>query len=395
MNQRERYLSIAVGGLVLAIVFQWGFGRYRSAIRMRNNRLASLQNETQVLEERRIQGAYADRQMGEYLSRSLPSDPEQARSSYQAWLLDTAAGEGLRDAIVDPISEVPVGDLYRRFGYRVAGQTSMEGLLDLLYRIHARDTLHRIRELNFGPDRNGDISVEMAIDSIALNAAAPDAQAPSDTPSYRIADDWEAMRLRILDRNFFQPPNQAPRYTGPSRLVATRGRPEQISLSFSDPERHAMRFAVDSELPDWVTFDPRGGRLRMSPPTDLQLDDPVQLTVRVSDQGYPNREMTQTLTLSVVDPKVEPPPVAPPRFDDASQTYLTGLLDGREPVAWMKVRTKGETLKLRIGDSFEIGTVKGKVVGINSRTAELEIEGQRYQFRQAEKLSDVLRAGND
>ena len=91
MTQRERYLAIAVGGLVLAIVFQWGFGRYRDAIRFRNNRLATLQNETQLLEERRLQGAYADRQMGEYLSRSLPSDPERARSSYQAWLLDTAA----------------------------------------------------------------------------------------------------------------------------------------------------------------------------------------------------------------------------------------------------------------------------------------------------------------
>ena len=65
-----------------------------------------------------------------------------------------------------------------------------------------------------------------------------------------------------------------------------------------------------------------------------------------------------------------------------SKTVLTGLVQGRgEWTAWLNVRTRDKTLKLRVGDSFEIGSVKGKVVEVSSRSAVLEAEGQKFELK--------------
>ncbi|MEM6981153.1 MAG: hypothetical protein AAF539_15945 [Planctomycetota bacterium] len=391
MTQRERILAIAVGGLLAAVVLQWVFSQYRTAVRTRQNRLASLANEKQLLEAQMLEGALADRQMGEYLSRSLPSNIETARSQYQSWLLETADVAGLADAQVDPMATIPVGDLYQRLGFSVTGQMTLEKLTDLLHLIASHDTLHRIREISFAPQRDGSrLDIKMAIDAIALDAASSSAAPSRDVVSYRVTSDWPQQRMAILNRNFFEPPNQPPRYTGNTSLTATRGRDNEVGLGFTDPENHAIRFDVRSELPDWITFDASRGRLKMNPPEEIDHETPVQFTVLATDSGYPNREVSRTLSVRVVDPP--PPPAAPPErpgFDDATQTYLTALVDGKEPQAWIKVRTRGETLKLRVGDAFEIGSVKGTVIQIGNRSVLLEIDGQQFEFSQSQKLSEV------
>ena len=88
MTERERFLSIFVGGLLAVALVWWGFGKYNTAVKSRTNQIAELQQQQQKLNEQRLQGEYANRQMGEYLIRSLPGDPEQAQSQYQQWLLD-------------------------------------------------------------------------------------------------------------------------------------------------------------------------------------------------------------------------------------------------------------------------------------------------------------------
>lgn len=390
MTQRERILSIAVGGILALVVLQWGFNKYRAAVQFRQNRLSSLQNEAMVLEERKIAGAYADRQMGEYLSRSLPSDPDRARSSYQSWLLETTQAEGLIDASVDPVPDTPVGDLYRISGYRIKGRTTLDGIVRLLHRINGRDNLHRIRELNFRPTREGDLVLQMTVEAIALTSAPADAPPPKSETSWRNETTLADAREAVLNRNFFKPPNQPPRYLGRNELFVIRGQSNDVKLEFKDPEETAIAYELDGELPEWAQFDSESGRFSVRPSAD-ETAEQFQVQVAASDSGYPRRKVTQTLTVKLKDaPPPEKPAAAPPEFDDSTQTYLTALLDGKEPMAWMNVRTRGTTLKLRIGDEFEIGTVRGKVVGMTSRAVELEIEGQRFELRQSQKLSDAI-----
>jgi hypothetical protein len=116
------------------------------------------------------------------------------------------------------------------------------------------------------------------------------------------------------------------------------------------------------------------------------------VTVNVTDKGYPPRSLEQELLVKVVDPPKPPdPPPTVPEFDDASQTVLTALVQGGDDwTAWMNVRTRGKTLKLRVGDEFEIGSVKGKVVSVTPKFVELEMEeDRRFTLKPAGVLRDA------
>ncbi len=461
MNQRERFLAIVIGGLFVALGFQWVFNQYRGAIRFRQNRLNSLAGEAETLQARWLAGAEAEQLLGEYKVRSLSSDIEVAKSTYQSWLLDTVRKVGVADAIVDPVGQAPEGDLYTKFGFRVSGKTNLRGVVDLVYAIQSRDQLHRIREISFSPlrqsIRRGEeksanepemLNVVLTLDAIALSIADVDPPAPSESPSYRIVRTLDESRETILNRNFFRPPNQPPVYEGSSQLVAYRGKENVMQFKFSDPEQDAVTVSVEGYLPEWARWDSETAKLIVTPPADetfvkrdepsvtetsaeqpsesntennsktetpestaetesteaVAVQEPVapaaqsqsvdqfELEVIATDNGYPNRQTTQTILVKAQTPPPPPPEqTPPPGFDDATQTFLTALVQGRDDwTAWMNVRTRGKTLKLKIGDEFEIGSISGKVTGVSARIVTLEINGQSYELRPAGKLSDVL-----
>lgn len=416
MNQRERYLSIGIGGLFLVLGLNWAFNQYRSALKFRQGRASSLTSEAGDLQAKLLAGAEAERQLGEYKVRSLSSDSEVAKSSYQAWLLSTVGGLGVADAVVDPIGSGPVDDLYMQFAFRVSGKTDLKGVVDLVYAIQARDQLHRIREINFAPVRqtlrqaagnaeadSNTLSLVLMIDAIALNIADAVPTPPSEEPSWRITRSLDASREAILNRNLFQPPNQSPQFEGDTQVVAYRGKANELQLKFSDPENHGVSVNIQGDLPEWVRWDAESAKLVVTPPADAaETDDSnsekaetieqFEVQVIATDNGYPNRQTTQSLVIKTQPPPAAPEPPKPaPGFDDATQTFLTALVQGGDDwTAWMNVRTRGKTLKLKIGDEFEIGSISGKVTGVTARLVTLEINGKTYELRPSGKLSDVL-----
>jgi hypothetical protein len=58
----------------------------------------------------------------------------------------------------------------------------------------------------------------------------------------------------------------------------------------------------------------------------------------------------------------------------------------------MHVRTRDMTLKLRVGDAFEIGSLKGKVVEVTPRKVILETEGRQFELRPSGNLSEAAKA---
>ncbi len=396
MTQRERFLALGVGGLILIIGLQWMFTKYRTAVQQRTNQLANLENQKQRLEEELLQGAYADRQMGEYLVRSLPSTVERARSDYTGWLLDLVRSHGVTGADVDSTTSLPVADLYQRFGFRVSGKATLPKITELLHAFYAKDYLHRIREINVRPFKTGqttgEMILELSIDAIALNAAA-DSVSPPLQPSWRVDRSVAQYRDGILDRNFFSPPNEAPQYSGSRQIEAVVGKETTTALEFKDPEDHAISYSLVGEVPEFIRVDSSTGQLMLNPTST----GTHEFTVVASDSGFPKRSVEQTLTLVVNDPPPPPEPDKPkPEFDDAKQTVLTGLVQGRDDwTAWMNVRTRGETLKLRVGDSFEIGSLKGIVVEVTQRYALLEIDGRRFTLRPSGNLAEAAKASED
>ncbi|MEM6473196.1 MAG: cadherin repeat domain-containing protein, partial [Planctomycetota bacterium] len=352
MTQRERILAILVGSLAVIGVGQWGFTKYKTALETRKSRYESLQQQTLDLKNKQERGALADRQMGEYLVRSLGSDIEQARSDYQAWLLEIVTKKhNLEGAKVGRPRTIPVGDLYQQFTFELTGSGDMSEIIAVVHELQSKDYLHRIRELDIKPNQRNELfELTALIDAVSINSAA-EKTASREENSWRVEPDLVAYAEPILNRNLFEPPNKAPAFSGDRTLEATVGRDEAFTLVFKDSEGHRISYDL-VEGPDNVRLDRRSGTLR------VRSDEITEFEVKVSasDNGRPMRSTEQTLLVKVVDPPPPPPEKAPPlKYDDAKQTYLTGLVQGsKDWTAWMNVRTRGKTLKLRVGDEFEV-----------------------------------------
>ena len=388
MNQRERLLSIAVAGLLAAFAISWGFGKYRSALNSRQQARAAGLNEQNQIDEQLIRGEYANRYMGEYLVRSLPANSERAKSDYKQWLLETVESNDLAAAKVTAGTSRTMGGLYQRLDFRVNGQSTLPNFVDLLHEFYAKDYLHRIRSFSLTPTKDATFKVELVIDAIALLAAAPDTPEPEGT-SWRVSPDVATYRNQILNRNLFEPPNQSPKYNGDTIVETVLGSGTPTPLTFEDPEGHSIRYEFLQPPPEFVQLDQNSGMLTVTTQEKQEFD----IHVRATDTGYPNRSLDKKLTVKIVDPPpkpAEPEPSA--KFDDASQTVLTALVQGRDEwTAWMHVRTRDQTLRLRIGDRFEIGSVKGTVVDVTPRYAMLEIDGRKFRLQPAGILGEAAK----
>lgn len=389
MNERERFLSILVAGLLIATGVWWCFGNYNQAIQSRQNQIDQLVTTQAQLNEKRLLGELANRQMGEYMLRSLPGEPEQAQSKYQQWLLDLVQGSDLTQALVDANSSRTIGGLYQLLDFRVRGNSDVPGVLKLMYSFYSKDYLHRIRDLSLLKNRQGGFQLEMSIDVIAL-LGAPNDLPLREEPSWRIDGDLAAYLDPIMNRNLYEPPNQPPKFGGRSEVEAIVGRDTPTPLAFKDPDGHRMRYELVEGPYEFVSIDSSSGTLRIRSDQTAEFD----VTVRATDNGYPSRSSEQRLVVKVLDPPPpEPEPEPPAGFDDASQTVLTALVQGRnEWTAWLHVRTKDETIKLKVGDTFEIGSILGSVKSVSARSAILEVAGSTLELEPSGNLLEAASA---
>ena len=369
MTQREKILALLVGTVVLAGVGQWAYNGYQKSIKAKRTQFESLDGKRMRLGEQQLQGAWADRQYGEYLVRSVSSDTETAQSAYKAWLFEVLKEHGiLRGASVTGDRVIPVDNLYRQLSFELNCKAEMPQIIGLVHEIQATDFLHRIRDMSITPERGGDgLGLKLTMEVLSLNAAPAEAKVP-ESEAWRVDPELTAYSDAILNRNLFEPPNKAPSYTGQKTLQATIGRAQPFPLVFKDPEDHPITYEL-LEAPDSVTIDKSSGTLRAESEEVAEMS----VKVRATDNGYPNQSVEQTLVVKFNEPqKAAAPPPAPLKFDDAKQTYLTGLVQGsRDWEAWMDVRTRGKTLKLRVGDEFEVGSVRGVVKAVHSDHMEI------------------------
>lgn len=377
MTQRERLLAGGVGAVLLILALQWGYNKYRGALSARETRLASLDDQLSDRRFQLIEGAMADGRMGGYLARSLPSDLERAQFIYTQFLLDLVSDAELAGASAKPNGASAMPGLYTQLNFKVTGSGDLPQLVELLYEFHRKDYLHRIQNLVIRKVR-GRLSIDMDIQAIALDAASPEAALPSD-PAPRVADALDEYLQPILNRNPIAPPNQPPAYAAETSPEAILGREFTYVARFNDPdEGQELRYSLVGDAPEGAEFDPESGTLKLSPEEVGEID----LTLRATDSGWPAKSSEQKIVIRVVEPKEPEPEPVKPSFDEARQAVLTGLVQSQgEWTAWINVRTKGEVLRLRAGDPFEIGQMTGTVVEVNQRFAVLEREDQRFVLR--------------
>jgi len=93
----------------------------------------------------------------------------------------------------------------------------------------------------------------------------------------------------------------------------------------------------------------------------------------------------------VVAREPEPPPPPPPEFDHARFAKLQANVatDGRWE-AWLTVQTTGRQWRLSEGDTFEIGTLQGKVTRVLPHAMEFEADGRRLLVTAGQSLRDAV-----
>ncbi len=88
--------------------------------------------------------------------------------------------------------------------------------------------------------------------------------------------------------------------------------------------------------------------------------------------------------------RTDPPP--PPKFDDSEHARFSGSIGvGDKFQAWVHVRTTGETLHLRPGDTFKVGQLEGQIVSVEERSMVYQAGDKKYRVT----LDQPLRKGTE
>jgi hypothetical protein len=389
MNQRERLLAIAVGclGVVLFLWFGWTYleGQFRT----RRQRIDALEQEIAGFNLKVMQGQMATRKLTDYEAQSLPPELEVAKSLYQDWLLAQFKQAGITDPDLQANPSVREGNLYIKHTFGVTGKGTLPQVVDLLHAFYSADYLHRITNLHLVPIKESKLlDVTIRIDAVSM-ATAPQASALHTRASKRLAmatkDDYYKS---ILGRNLFGPPNQAPKLSITGSKDLTINRPASLSAKATDPDKlDSVKYRM-IEAPDpEAKLNEATGQFSWTP----KKLGKYKLVVEAYDDGLPSKPSRQEIALNVVEPRPEAPVnTGFTGFDQAKYTVLTGVteVDGEGEI-WLHNRTRGQMLKLRVGDEFEIGSIKGVVESIGETEFTFISEGKLHKLEKGESLNQA------
>jgi hypothetical protein len=198
----------------------------------------------------------------------------------------------------------------------------------------------------------------------------------------------------------FGPPNQPPRIAdvGQQRGFTNRSVEFQVRASDADP-LDQVRYQLVKSAESGAKFDSTSGRFSWTP----KKPGEYQFLVRAADDGLPSKADEETITVSVTDPPppepVRPsPPPEPPKlaFDDAKYTVLTAVIDvSGDSEIWLLIRPKGQTLRLHVGDKFEVGSIKGTVASIGESDFTFESGGKQRRLTKGDTLEKATAVSQD
>lgn len=389
MNPRERSLALLVGGSLLLIVLFYGWWTYSGMVTAREQQRDKLESDLRK-QKGLLRKAQADvTRLHAFQARSLPSDVESARSVYQTWLLEKAQAAGLGGQNTAATSTRPfgtTGQLGTIFTFNAKGEATLPQIVKFLDGISRDNYLHRVTKLSLKPVPNSkQLDVILTIEALALTKADAEKALP-EVPKRSLAlPDAEAYAAVICGRNVFGPKNKAPGLSSSSSQTATINREFSTTLQAKDPDPlDKVTYKLLSDVPG-AALDPQSGRLRWTP----KKTGRQEFEIEMRDDGLPAATAKTKLTVNVQDPPPpESPPTPPPKkpgFDNAKYTVLTGVVEvNDEREVWLLIRPTGETLKLKVGEKFEIGTVKGVVADIGE---------DDFTFKQEDDFRRLLKGG--
>ena len=391
-SDRERLFAIVVGAVAVVVVgffvYSWIQGRFET----RTKEIARLKDDIKKFDRQSALGRAAARKIAQFEERSLPANPESARTGYQTWLINEMEAAGL----IEP--DVRLGnsqgsdrDLFIRHPFVVVVSGTLPDVVEFLHAFYSVDWLHRITQLKLHPVKESKLlDITMHIDTLSLRKAnSVDKVEPR--PSNRlILPDRDAYYDTVVGRNFFGPRNQEPKISVSGSLDSFFPREVELTIKGTDPDPHDQVYykLVESAAPD-AKLDPVTGKFTWTP----KAIGTYEFVVEGIDDGFPakvsNREKF------VLDVKEQKTTAQTPTFDFARFTDLTAVLDvAGQGEVWLHVRPLGRIEVLHQGDQFEIGSVKGTVAQIGEYDFCFDFEGKRRKLAKGELLDQAKIVGD-
>ncbi len=204
MNPREKILAVAIGAIVVLYGGNWLYqSNYVEPLNARSSEIDRLRGSIAQRELDVARFRKANVQLKRWQTQSLPSDPEIARSLYQAWLVGLVGKAGFMAPNVDSSEPVSRKDLYTSLRFSARGRGTPEQLTQFLFDFYRADHLHHIESLSLTPvSRSDELDIALSIEALSL----PDGER-KDQLSTRVSDRLASEQLAeyrvIVDRNLF------------------------------------------------------------------------------------------------------------------------------------------------------------------------------------------------
>ena len=369
MNRNEKILAGIVVSLFLLLGVGYAIRGVSNAFRTKRQQVDQWDKDIRDKKQfDQFTQEHRDR-LDVYRSRSLPSDPEDARRQYQNWLVDRATEYGFE------VKRAPTptsSDVYERLRFTVTGDGDLMQLVEFLHKFYSVDYLHRISLLRVTRDPGTkQLDLSFTVDALSLPTATNETL--TEEPSDRLAlGDFEAYRDAIVYRNLFGTPNNEPTLDSLDEIVGHTGDTVELTVAGKDPDKFDKVFvSLVGDPPLDARLDEESGRFKWIPKEVGEFS----FEFKATDTGWPPKSSaSQTVKITVT----APPPKEPEEkrvldFTGARFAYVTGItdVDGRKQT-FIHLRTEDKMLKLNEGDEFDIGEVTVTVRRISNKTVELE-----------------------
>lgn len=387
MNDREKKLAGIVGAMVVLLVVFFAYRFVAGMYDSRNLAIEDLKKKIASAERQEILAKRAAARMTRYRDQSLPfTAKNEAQNKYGSWLAEALGNAGLtKESSITKKRGVKVGE-HMQYAFTVSVKSDLRGLTNFLYTFYSTDLLHRISRLKIRPIKNSkELDLDFTVEAMAVKGSTSVEELPIH-PSQRLRlADVDAYRNIILSRNVFGGSNQPPQLGISERLTATRNSPVNFSAMGSDPDSlDKLKYTLKSPSSGSASIDSSTGKLSWTPSRTGEYT----FTITATDDGFPPLSVNKQILVTVADPP-PPPPEGPKRleFDDAKYTILTAVLESEsENQVWLQIRTKGQTLKLKVGDKIEVGSVKAVIKEIGAGRLIFEQGGKTYTIERGDNL---------
>ncbi|MFT5528104.1 MAG: hypothetical protein ACI9HK_006092, partial [Pirellulaceae bacterium] len=390
--------------IVVVIAFIYGKSAYDKSVNYRQAQIRQYEKKVRALEAKE-QAALRDAGvLGEFEARALGTDVESSQTTYRSWILTECEEVGFDNILVkqQPSAPKDLGygsstiRVYHNLRFTVSAKADIQQLTTFLHTFYGHGWLHRINQMTVSPvAAQKKMNIALTIEALAMPGADAERELPNVKSKWLHHGDLDAYIKTVVHRNMFGLPNKKPAIDVSSRQSATVGKLFSTTVKGSDPDAiDTVRVRAVGDLPAGVTLSDSGG-LSWRP----EEESSIEVKLEVYDDGFPSLTDQAVVTISASNappPKPYIPPPAKPKFDVSKYTFITTIVAvNGVSEAWLIERTSGIKHVVKEGDPVEIGTFKGKVLTIQDRLVEFQLEEKRTLVSIGKSLSEGFDIANE